>query len=147
MKKALLLALLAFPAALAPAFTAYGQIPPLSVDILSPSEQTIGKAEIYPNFIVLRDAADNRKGAVGVVMVEGRMRLFLVRSDQSRQLVGWAHNRQVFNAKGELVGYYNWTPIWSYIYDKSMKKVGQAQCLAYQGVCAAGVAGYLLGLL
>ncbi len=44
------------------------------------------------------------------------------------------------------MGYYWWTAIWSYVYDPEMKKVGQAQCIAYQGLCAAGVAGYLLGL-
>ena len=138
----MLIILLALPASIA-----FAQIPPLPVDILNSSEQTIGKAEIFPNFIVLRDASDRRKGAIGVVMVEGRLRLFLVGSDESRKLVGWAEQQRLFNAKGELVGFYYWTPIWSYVYDKSMKKVGQAQCLAYQGVCAAGIAGYLLGLL
>ena len=127
--------------------TAFGKYPPLPVDILNPSQQTIGKAEIFPNYIVLRDSANKRKGAIGVVMVEGRMRLFVVRADQSRLLVGWAENNRLFNVNGDLVGYYHWTPIWSYVYDKSMTKVGQAQCLAYQGVCAAGIAGYLLGLL
>lgn len=142
MKRILTLVLLALAASLAA-----GQIPPLSVDILNPSKQKIGKAEIYPNFVVLRDAANKQKGAIGVVMVEGRMRLFIVQPDDSRRLVGWAENQRLFNAKGQLLGYYSWTPIWSYVYDKSMKKVGQAQCLAYQGVCAAGVAGFLLGLL
>ena len=126
---------------------AFAQIPPLPVDILSPAEKKIGKAEIFPNFIVLRDSGGVRKGAIGAVMVDGRTRLFLVQSDDSRLLVGWAENQRLFNAKGELLGYYDWTPIWSYVYDKSMKKVGQAQCLAYQGICAAGIAGYLLGLL
>ncbi len=125
----------------------WAQIPPLPVDILNPEEQTVGKAEIYPNYIVLRDAAGKKKGAIGVVIVEGKIRLFVVGSDQARRLAGWAENQRLFNAKGQLVGYYYWTPIWSYVYDKSMKKVGQAQCLAYQGVCAAGIAGYLLGLL
>ena len=142
MKRIVTLVLLAFTAS-----PAVGQIPPLPVDILNPSQQMIGKAEIYPNYVVLRDASNKQKGAIGVVMVEGRMRLFLVQPDRSRRLAGWAENHRLFNAKGELLGYYNWTPIWSYVYDKSMKKVGQAQCLAYQGVCAAGVAGFLLGLL
>lgn len=126
---------------------AFAQIPPLAVDILSAEEKKIGKAEIYPNFIVLSDAVGNRKGAIGVVLVEGRMRLFLVQSGESRRLVGWGANQRIFDAEGKLVGYYYWTAIWSYVYDKSMKKVGQAQCLAYQGICAAGIAGYLLGLL
>ena len=142
MKRFLTLVLITLAASLAA-----GQIPPLPVDILNPSQQKIGNAEIYPNYVVLRDAANKQKGAIGVVMVDGRMRLFIVQADDSRRLVGWGENRRLFNAKGELLGYYNWTPIWSYVYDKSMKKVGQAQCLAYQGVCAAGVASFLLGLL
>jgi hypothetical protein len=32
------------------------------------------------------------------------------------------------------------------VYDPKMKKAGEARCLAYQGVCAAAIAGYLLGL-
>lgn len=142
MKRGMLIILLALPASIA-----FAQIPPLPVNILNPSGQTIGKAEIFPNYIVLRDSTDRRKGAIGVVLVEGRMRLFVVSSDDTRTLVGWAEEQRLFNTKGELLGFYYWTPIWSYVYDKSMTKVGQAQCLAYQGVCAAGIAGYLLGLL
>ena len=142
MKRILIPLLLVFAASLATA-----QVPPLPVDILNASKQKIGKAEIYSNYVVLHDASNKKKGAIGVVMVDGRMRLFLVHADASRRLVGWAENQRLFNAKGQLLGYYDWTPIWSYVYDKSMKKVGQAQCLAYQGVCAAGVAGFLLGLL
>jgi hypothetical protein len=117
------------------------------VDILDAAEKPIGKARVYPNYVELLDAAEQRKGAIGVVIVEGRTRLFVVGADESRKLVGWAEGRRLFNSKGELVGHYQWTPIWSYVYDKQMKKVGQAQCLAYQGVCAAGIAGFLLGLL
>ncbi|MCZ6842162.1 MAG: hypothetical protein O7G32_04950 [SAR324 cluster bacterium] len=142
MKYALLLMAL-----LAPLSSLWGQIPALPVDILNASEKIVGKAEIYPNYIVLLDSARQKKGAIGVVKVEGRMRLFVIRSGQARELAGWAENNRLYNAKGELVGYYHWTPIWSYVYDKSKTKVGQAQCLAYQGVCAAGIAGYLLGLL
>ena len=121
-------------------------IPPLSVDILDPAGKPVGRAQILPNFIVLLDRTGQKKGVIGIVMVEGRMRLFAVGADQERKLVGYAENYRLFNPQGELIGFYQWTAIWSYVYDKNMKKVGQAQCLAYQGVCAAGVAAFLLGL-
>lgn len=122
-------------------------IPPLKVDILDAQERKQGRALIYPNFIELTDLSGNLRGAIGVVMAQGRVQLFLVRSDQERRLIGWAENYRLYNTEDQLVGYYFWTAIWSYVYDPQMKKVGQAQCLAYQGVCAAGIAGYLLGLL
>ncbi|MCH9045340.1 MAG: hypothetical protein IIA40_04455 [SAR324 cluster bacterium] len=122
-------------------------IPPLKVDILDAQERKQGRALIYPNFIELTDLSGNLRGAIGVVMAQGRVQLFLVRSDQERRLIGWAENYRLYNTEDQLVGYYYWTAIWSYVYDPQMKKVGQAQCLAYQGVCAAGIAGYLLGLL
>lgn len=122
-------------------------IPPLEVDILDAQERKQGRALIYPNFIELTDLSGNLRGAIGVVMAQGRVQLFLVRSDQERRLIGWAENYRLYNTEDQLVGYYYWTAIWSYVYDPQMKKVGQAQCLAYQGVCAAGIAGYLLGLL
>ncbi|MDH4225042.1 MAG: hypothetical protein OEW12_05305, partial [Deltaproteobacteria bacterium] len=87
------------------------------------------------------------RGAVGAVNQAGRIRLFLVRSDESRAFIGWSENQRLYDPDNKLVGYYFWTPVWSYVYTPDRKKVGQAQCLAYQGVCAAGVAGFLLGLM
>ena len=121
-------------------------IPPLPVDIFDPAGKPVGKAQILPNFIVLLDRTGQKKGVIGIVLVEGRMRLFAIRTNQERKLVGYAENHRLYDPQGELIGFYQWTAIWSYVYDKNMKKVGQAQCLAYQGVCAAGVAAYLLGL-
>jgi hypothetical protein len=126
---------------------AFAQAPPLKTPILSASGEVRGEAHVYENYIEVLDAVGAPKGAVGVVMVDGRLRLFLVRSDQERSLIGWAENHRLYNAKNELVGYYYWTPVWSYVYDPNMKKAGEARCLAYQGVCAAAIAGYLLGLL
>jgi len=122
-------------------------IPPLKVDILDAVEKKQGLARVYPNFIELEDLSGSLRGAIGVVMVQGRVQLFLVRADEERRFIGWAENYRIFNTEDQPVGYYYWTPIWSYVYDLKMKKIGQAQCLAYQGVCAAGIAGYLLGLL
>ena len=122
-------------------------VPPLKVDILDAQERKQGLAMIYSNYVEITDATGNPKGAVGVVWVQGRAQLFLIRPNAERAYLGWSSNRRLYDAKDTLVGYYYWTPIWSYVYNPEMKKVGQAQCLAYQGVCAAGVAGFLLGLL
>jgi hypothetical protein len=120
--------------------------PAIKVDILDAQHQKAGRADVYFNYVELVDGSGVRKGAIGVVLTEGRASLFLVQSDESRKLIGWAEDHRLYNAQDKLVGYYAWTPIWSYIYDEKLKKVGEAQCIAYQGVCAAGVAGYLLGL-
>jgi len=128
-------------------FQGSAQGPPLKTDILNAHGEVRGLAQVYSNYIELSDVTGSAKGSVGVVMVQGRLRLFLIRSDQERTLIGWAENHRLYNAKNELVGYYYWTPTWSYVYDPEMKKAGEARCLAYQGVCAAAIAGYLLGLL
>jgi len=122
-------------------------VPPLKVDILDAQEKKQGLALIYSNYVELEDAFGKPLGAIGVVWVQGRAQLFLIRANEERQFIGWASERRLYDAKDALVGYYYWTPIWSYVYNPEMKKLGQAQCLAYQGVCAAGIAGYLLGLL
>lgn len=120
--------------------------PALSVDILDKDEKKVGRANIYFNFLEIFDNTERKVGVIGVVMVKGAYRLYMVGKDKDRSMVGWAKKNRLHDAKGELIGYYQWTPIWSYIYDKDLKKLGKAQCLAYQGVCAAAVAGYLSGL-
>jgi hypothetical protein len=130
----------------APSIPAALEFPPLRVDILNAQGQRTGRANVYLNYVELLDPAGVKKGAIGVVLTEGRASLFLVQADESRKLIGWAEDHRLYNAQDKLVGYYAWTPLWSYVYDEKLKKVGQAQCIAYQGVCAAGIAGYLLGL-
>lgn len=120
--------------------------PPLKVEILDASQQRAGRANVYLNYVELLDSAGVKKGAIGVVLTEGRASLFLVQSDESRKLIGYAEDHRLYTIENKLIGYYTWTPIWSYVYNEKLKKVGQAQCIAYQGVCAAGIAGYLLGL-
>jgi hypothetical protein len=127
-------------------FAHTAEFPPLKVEILDAQKQRAGRANVYLNYVELLDSNGVKKGAIGVVLAEGRASLFLVQADDSRKLIGWAENHRLYDAKDKLVGYYAWTPIWSYVYDEKLKKVGEAQCIAYQGVCAAGVAGYLLGL-
>jgi hypothetical protein len=134
-------------AALALAGVAFAlTLPPLQVDILDSQQHRTGRADVYLNYVEVADAAGLPRGAIGVLLIEGQARLFLVQSDGERKLVGWAADHRLYSADSKLIGYYVWTPIWSYVYDDKLKKVGQAQCMAYQGVCAAGVAGYLLGL-
>jgi len=143
----LLALLLAWGAAPGLGLAAAPGVPPLRVDILDAQQRKQGRALIYSNYVELTDPAGVPLGAVGVVYADGRSQLYLIRSNQERRMVGSAAGRRLFDASGKLIGYYFWTPIWSYVYDTKMKKVGQAQCIAYQGVCAAGVAGYLLGLI
>lgn len=148
--RALAMAALAMAALiLGTAFEGAGQtltFPSLPVDILDNSGKPVGKAKIYSNYLELLDLRDKPIGTVGVMMVEGQARLLLVGAGGERKIVGYSRDHRVFDPGGKLVGFYRWTPIWSYVYDKQLKKVGRAQCLAYQGVCAAGVAGFLLGL-
>lgn len=120
--------------------------PPLRVDILGPGGALKGRALVYANYVELQDAGGQSRGAIGVVVAQGRLRLFLVRGDAERTLVGWSDNHRLYNAENKLLGYYNWSAIWSVVYDPDLKPMGRAQCIAYQGVCAAGVAGFLLGL-
>jgi hypothetical protein len=122
-------------------------IPPIKAEIADPANKPLGTALIYPNFVEVTGLDGVQRGAIGVVLAQGRATLYLVRADNERRFIGWAEDHKLYNTEDQLVGYYFWTPIWSYVYDPKMKKLGQAQCLAYQGVCAAGVAGYLLGLL
>ena len=139
---------LRLPLLLTLAFAALGiSLPPLTVDILDRDGVPRGKAQVFQNYVRLQGPDGAPRGAIGVVMAEGSARLFLVGPDRQRKLLGWSRNHRLFDAQNKLVGYYSWTPIWSYVYDAELKRVGQAQCLAYQGVCAAGVAGFLLGLL
>lgn len=121
-------------------------IPPLEVDIVDFEEKPKGRALLYPGYIELTDADGNLKGKIGVVFVQGKAQLYLIRANEERKFIGWAQNFRLFNSEDKLVGFYFWSPIWSFVYDAKMKHVGKAQCIAYQGLCAAGVAGFLLGL-
>lgn len=127
--------------------SAQTRIPPLKTAILAPTGEVRGEARIYPDYIEVVDSTGAPRGAIGAVMVQGRLRLFLIKSDEPRTFLGWAEHHRLYNVKNELIGYYYWTPTFSYVYDPRMKKMGEARCLAYQGVCAAAIAGYLLGLL
>ncbi len=121
-------------------------IPPLKVDILDAEENSKGQALVYPSYIELTDVQGNLKGKIGVVVVQGKAQLYLIRANEERKFIGWAENFRLYNSEDKLAGFYFWSPIWSFVYDTKMKNVGKAQCIAYQGLCAAGIAGFLLGL-
>ena len=121
-------------------------MPPLTVSVLDDAKRKVGTARVWYNYVELADLQGAGRGALGVLWSEGSYKLFLIGSGGKRDLVGWAENHALYNQEDKLLGYYFWTPIWSYVYDPDMKKVGEAQCLAHQGVCAAGVAGFLLKL-
>ena len=36
---------------------------------------------------------------------------------------------------------------WSYVYAPDGTKIGEAKCIAFRGICSAGIASYLTGLL
>ena len=121
-------------------------IPPLKVDILDAGENSKGQALVYPSYIELTDSQGNLKGKIGVVVLQGKAQLYLIRANEERKFIGWAKNFRLYNSEDKLTGFYFWSPIWSFVYDPKMKFVGKAQCIAYQGLCAAAIAGFLLGL-
>lgn len=129
-----------------PGATEHYLIPPLKVDIVDANDNSKGHALVYPSYIELTDVQGNLKGKIGMVVVQGKAQLYLIRANEERKFIGWARNFRLYNSEDELTGFYFWSPIWSFVYDKKMKHVGKAQCIAYQGLCAAGVAGFLLGL-
>lgn len=119
---------------------------PLETDLLNAQAQPIAKVLIYIDYIEVTDLGGTLLGKVGIVNVQGEFRLFLVKEDKSHELVGWAANKKLYDAKDTLKGYYDWSTFWVYAYNDQGKKVGKAKCIAFRGICAAGTAAYLLGL-
>ncbi len=122
-------------------------LPPfIKIDILDAKGNISAKALVYYRFIEILTPEEKKIGSVGIVWAKNRWQLFLVGVNNQRSLLGWSSRRQLFNAKGELVAIYAWTPVWSFIYDAKRRRLGRAKCLAFQGICAAGAAGWLAGL-
>jgi len=42
--------------------------------------------------------------------------MFVVRDDGKQSLIGSAKNRRLFDKDGKLIGHYDWTTFWSYVY-------------------------------
>ena len=71
----------------------------------------------------------------------------VVRKDEKNEWTGRASNRRLYDVEGKLLAFYDWTTFWSYVYAPDGTRLGQIKCLAFRGVCAAGAAAYLAGIL
>ena len=120
---------------------------PIKTAILNAEEQEVGKALVYIDYVELQDMDGTAKGRLGFVNIKGGFQLFVVIDDGKQNLVGNAKNRRLYNKEGELLAHYDWTSFWSYVYAPDGTKIGEAKCIAFRGICAAGIASYLTGLL
>ena len=120
---------------------------PIKTEILNPQQKVIGRANVYIDYVELLDPAGQPKGRVGFVKADGRFQLFVVRDGGKQEWVGRAANRRLYDTKGKLLALYDWTTFWVYVYTPEGEKLGQARCISFRGICAAGVASYLTGLL
>ena len=120
---------------------------PIKTSILNAEEQEVGKALVYIDYVELQDMDGTAKGRLGFVNIKGGFQLFVVIDDGQQNLVGSAKNRRLYNKEGELLAHYDWTTFWSYVYAPDGTKIGEAKCIAFRGICSAGIASYLTGLL
>ena len=120
---------------------------PIKTYILNNEEQKVGQALVYIDYVELKDKDGTAKGRLGFVNIKGGFQLFIVKDGQQQNLVGSAKNRKLYNSKGKLLAHYDWTTFWSYVYTPEGTKLGEAKCIAFRGICAAGIASYLTGLL
>ena len=120
---------------------------PIKTSILNAEEQKVGQALVYIDYVELLDLDGTSKGRLGFVNIKGGFQLFIVIDDGQQNLVGSAKNRRLYDKDGELLAHYDWTTFWSYVYAPNGTKIGEAKCIAFRGICAAGIASYLTGLL
>ena len=120
---------------------------PIKTAILNADEKEVGKALVYIDYGELQDMEGTPLGRLGFVNIKGGFQLFVVIDDGQQNLVGSAKNKRLFNKEGELLAHYDWTTFWSYVYAPDGEKIGEAKCIAFRGICAAGIASYLTGLL
>ena len=120
---------------------------PIKTEILNSQEESIGLALVYIDYIELQETDGTPKGRLGFVNIKGGFQIFVVRDDGQQNLVGLAKNRRLFDNEDKLIGHYDWTTFWSYVYSPSGEKLGKAKCIAFRGICAAGIASFLTGLL
>ena len=120
---------------------------PLKTTILNPEKKPVGRALVYIDYIELQELDGTPRGRLGFVNIQGGFQMFVVRDDGQQNLVGSAKNRRLFDKEGKLIGHYDWTTFWSYVYAPDGKKLGKAKCIAFRGICAAGIASFLTGLL
>ena len=120
---------------------------PLKTTILNPDKQPLGLALVYIDYVELQELDGTPRGRLGFVNIQGGFQMFVVRDDGKQSLVGSAKNRRLFDKLGKLIGHYDWTTFWSYVYAPDGTKLGKAKCIAFRGICAAGIASFLTGLL
>ncbi len=120
---------------------------PIKTTILNPEKQVVGQALVYIDYVELLELDGTPLGRLGFVNIQGGFQMFVVRDDRKQSLVGSAKNRRLFDKDGKLIGHYDWTTFWSYVYAPDGTKLGKAKCIAFRGICAAGIASFLTGLL
>ncbi len=120
---------------------------PLKSTILDPNNQPVGIALVYIDYVELQELNGKPKGRVGFVKTQQGFELFVVKDDKNNSWVGRASNRRLYDKKGKLLAYYDWTTFWTYVYAKDGTRLGKVKCLGFREVCAVGAAGFLSGLL
>jgi len=120
---------------------------PIKTTILNPEKQVVGQALVYIDYVELLKLDGTPLGRLGFVNIQGGFQMFVVRDDGQQNLVGSAKNRRLYDKDGKLIGHYDWTTFWSYVYAPDGTKLGKAKCIAFRGICAAGIASFLTGLL
>ena len=120
---------------------------PIKTSILNPEKQVVGQALVYIDYVELLKLDGTSLGRLGFVNIQGGFQMFVVRDDGKQSLVGSAKNRRLYDKEGKLIGHYDWTTFWSYVYAPDGTKLGKAKCIAFRGICAAGIASFLTGLL
>ena len=120
---------------------------PLKTTILSHEKKPLGLALVYIDYIELQELDGTPVGRLGFVNIQGGFQMFVVRDDGEQNLVGSAKNRRLFDRDKKLIGHYDWTTFWSYVYAPDGTKLGKAKCIAFRGICSAGIASFLTGLL
>ena len=120
---------------------------PIKTSIFNKEEQKVGQALVYIDYVELQDIDGTAKGRLGFVNIKGGFQLFVVIDDRKQNLIGSAKNRRLYNNEGKLLAHYDWTTFWSYVYAPDGTKLGEAKCIAFRGICAAGIASFLTGLL
>ena len=120
---------------------------PIRTSILNPEKQVVGQALVYIDYVELLKQDGTPLGRLGFVNIKGGFQMFVVRDDGKQSLVGSAKNRRLYDKDGKLIGHYDWTTFWSYFYAPDGTTLGKAKCIAFRGICAAGIASFLTGLL
>ena len=120
---------------------------PIKTSILNHEKQVVGQALVYIDYVGLLKLDGTPLGRLGFVNIQGGSQMFVVRDDGKQSLIGSAKNRRLYDKDGKLIGHYDWTTFWSYVYAPDGTKLGKAKCIAFRGICAAGIASFLTGLL